>query len=278
MIDYPRHGRGLTRNRVRVAAEEGVVAMLSDAFGGSTPSPGQPDRAAPRMIVRRLLDTIYPPRCVGCRQRGEWLCGRCLIAIEKLPRPFCVRCRASFDHGGADHRCGVGVNAALVVTAGGVFGGPLRSAVHALKYQGRHAVARTLVMLVVPPLAELLQEGDLLIPIPLHPSRERQRGYNQSLIVARELAGVLPLDLAPHALRRVRRTAVQMELPAARRVANVRDAFAARPELVAGRRVWLLDDVVTTGATMQEAARTLREAGAIQVRGIALAAASRGAP
>ncbi len=252
--------------------------MSSSMLGGNARSPIQPDEAVRPSIARRLLDTIYPPRCTGCRRRGAWLCARCLTAIEKLPRPFCVRCHASFDGSGADHRCGVGANAALVVTAGGVFGGPLRPAIHALKYEGRHAVASALVTLVAPHLQGLLQDGDLLTPIPLHPSRERQRGYNQSLVAARELARLLPLGLAPDALRRIRRTATQMELPAARRSANVRDAFSARPDLVTGRRVWLLDDVVTTGSTMQEAARTLREAGALEVRGIALAAAVRGAP
>jgi len=252
--------------------------MPNDGVDGHARAPGASDGVSPRSIVRKLLDTIYPLRCTGCRQRGDWLCAHCLAAVERLPRPFCVRCRASFDHDGADHRCGTGENAAFVVVAGGVYGGPLRPAIHALKYQGRHAVASTLIALVAPHLEGLIQDGDLLTPIPLHPSRERQRGYNQSLVVARELARLLPFDLVPDVLSRVRRTAVQMELPAARRSANVRAAFSARSALVTGRRVWLLDDVVTTGATLREAARTLREAGALDVRGIVLAAAVRGAP
>jgi ComF family protein len=110
--------------------------------------------------------------------------------------------------------------------------------------------------------------------MPLHPTRERERGYNQSAILASELQYLLPLQVAPVALQRTRATADQTALSAAQRTANVRGAFGASPDAVGGRRVWLLDDVHTTGATLHAGARALRDAGAREVRGAVIAVAS----
>ena len=152
--------------------------------------------------------------------------------------------------------------------------GPLREAVHALKYHGRHGVAATLAALLAPAVASLLQEGDLLVPVPLHPTRERARGYNQAAILASELQYLLPVEVAPAALRRTRATADQTALSAVQRAANVRGAFTAQADVVSGRRVWLLDDVYTTGATLRAGARAMRDAGAREVRGAVVAIAS----
>jgi ComF family protein len=118
-----------------------------------------------------------------------------------------------------------------------------------------------------------MRDGDLLIPIPLHPSRERDRGYNQSAVLASELAYLMPLDIARGALSRTRATADQVTLSHEQREANVRGAFAADPPAVCDRRVWLLDDVYTTGSTLRSAAQALRSAGAREVRGAVVALA-----
>ncbi|WP_449243311.1 phosphoribosyltransferase family protein [Desulfovibrio sp.] len=112
---------------------------------------------------------------------------------------------------------------------------------------------------------------ELLVPVPLHPWRLLWRGYNQSLELARLLARRSGLPLAARALRRVRRTTPQTRVPGHRRRENIRDAFAADPALVGGRRVLLVDDVLTTGATLEEGARTLRRAGAARVEVLVLA-------
>lgn len=219
------------------------------------------------------LDTIFPPKCVGCGQRGHWLCPACLRRVERLALPACGVCGQPADPAAPAHGCG---RAALVtISAAGVYAGPLRQAVHALKYNGRHGVAATLATLLAPPLAQLVREGDLLAPIPLHPARERERGYNQAAILASELRYLLPLDLATAALRRTRATADQVTLSGEQRVRNVRGAFAADSSIVKGRRVWLLDDVCTTGATLRAGAQALRAAGAREVRGAAVAMTPR---
>ena len=149
--------------------------------------------------------------------------------------------------------------------------GAVRKAIHALKYQGVRAVAPTLGQLLVPFLAQEGLEGDLLVPVPLHPKRERQRGYNQLLLLAQAVGRATGLAVEPRALTRVTSVPSQVSLRAEERRANVAEAFRARPESVAGRRILVIDDVCTTGATLEACALALKEAGAVSVWGLALA-------
>jgi len=151
----------------------------------------------------------------------------------------------------------------------GPYEGTLRAIVHALKYDGRPTIARHLAARMRASGADVLDGADLVVAVPLHRSRERARGFNQ----ARELGRHLGLPIA-EALVRTRRTASQADLPAARRHANVRGAFAWRPQgAVKGRTVVLVDDVSTTGATLNACARALLDAGAADVRALTAARA-----
>jgi len=151
----------------------------------------------------------------------------------------------------------------------GPYEGTLRAIVHALKYDGRPTLARHLATRMRAPGAEVLAGADLVVPVPLHASRERARGFNQ----ARELARHLGYPLAD-ALTRTRRTASQADLPAAKRHANVRDAFACRRGAqVRGCTIVLVDDVSTTGATLNACAAALLAAGATEVRALTAARA-----
>lgn len=223
--------------------------------------------------TRQVLDTVFPPKCVGCAARGHWICPACLRRVDRLAAPVCGVCGQPIEQGASAHGCRQSAAPLVAIHAVGVHAGPLRKAVHALKYSGRHGVAATLAALLAPNLAAYVAAGDLLAPVPLHPERERERGYNQAAILARELAFLVPLELEPAALRRTRATAQQASLSGARRQANVRNAFEARPDLVRGRRIWLLDDVSTTGATLRECAGELRAKGAREVRGAVVALA-----
>lgn len=149
----------------------------------------------------------------------------------------------------------------------GAYEGALRSVVHALKYQERRSVATRLGLLMRASGVDVLADADGVVPIPLHPRRQWERGFNQ----AAELAAHLGVPIV-HALRRTRATPSQVSLPAEERRENVRGAFApARHAPVRGLRLVLVDDVSTTGATLEACAEVLREAGAAEIRALTAA-------
>jgi ComF family protein len=220
------------------------------------------------------LDLLFPPRCLSCTRRGTFLCSECIGRIDRLPDPFCPACRALVDARNPICRCRK--TALAFVIAGGSFEGPLRTAIHALKYQGQRAGAPALAALVAPHLIGILQPDDRIVPIPLHRRRETARGYNQSALVARALADQLGVDRAFEPMIRVRDTPRQVGLDREARRRNVQDAFSADPVLCRGRSVMLVDDVCTTGATLGAAAEAALHAGARRVYAVVLARALPG--
>ena len=160
------------------------------------------------------------------------------------------------------------------VRAAARYDGVTREALHAFKFRGRRALATPLGDLLVETATGRLPAGppDVLLPVPLHPRRERERGFNQAALLARALGRAWSRPVREDVLVRTVATASQTELDATARRANVRNAFRIRrPALVAGRHVALVDDVFTTGATLSECARCLREAGAARVGALTLA-------
>ena len=151
----------------------------------------------------------------------------------------------------------------------GAYEGSLRAIVHALKYEGRRSLARPLATFMRTRGADVLGGADWVVPVPLHPSRRRERGFNQAADLARHLG--LPIC---HALARIRETRTQTDLPAAARHRNVSGAFALAPRAaarVSERVIVLVDDVSTTGATLEACAVVLKEAGAKEVRALTAA-------
>lgn len=161
----------------------------------------------------------------------------------------------------------------LRVRAAAIYGEPLRRAIHGLKYEGLFALAPPLASLMVEEWPRWATAADLVVPVPLHPERERERGYNQTLLLAREFCRRLSLASDPAALQRVRYTRPQVELAIRERLYNVRGAFRADGSRVTGQRILLIDDVCTTGATLAAAAEALLDAGAQSVRAYVLARA-----
>ena len=156
----------------------------------------------------------------------------------------------------------------------GEYDGSLRAILHALKYSGRRSVARRLGAMMRSAGGDVLDGADFAVPVPLHPFRRLTRGFNQ----AAELARGLGVPVVP-ALRRARHTRPQADLPAARRHENVQDVFRlARRASVQGACVVLVDDVSTTGATLEACARTLADGGAREVRALIAARAVARAP
>lgn len=151
----------------------------------------------------------------------------------------------------------------------------MRTAIHALKYEGRRSLARPLSTLMIRRAGDVLTGADAVVPVPLHPSRHRTRGFNQASDLARRLGPPVV-----HLLRRVRATTPQADLPAADRHRNVRDAFAPRRGIRRCRSATLVivDDVCTTGATLEACAGVLLDEGAREVRAITAARAVKSRP
>lgn len=218
--------------------------------------------------VDALADLFYPQRCVGCERRAnDVLCRDCFHALPRIEEPFCRRCGmpTAFDTFVCEACKGVdfGFERARAPLR---YEGVGKEIVHALKYRGyTKVVDRLMVPLMLEALAD--ERFDAVVPVPLHRSRLRRRGFNQAELMARGLAGKLNTTVSDK-LETVRRTRDQVELSGAGRRANVAGAFGARGR-VSGS-ILLVDDVFTTGATMSECASILSGAGADEVVALSL--------
>jgi ComF family protein len=223
-----------------------------------------------RPITQALLDLVFPPYCVACGQPGTWLCSVCQACVPILQPPFCAHCGHNLDKAGLCAKCQGASSHLEIIRSVAPHVWPLRSTVHALKYEGMRVLAA--------PLADLLAQCwqatghpvDVIVPVPLHPRRVRQRGYNQAAILARALGPRLGLPVLTQALVRQRDTHSQVGLSAQERRDNVWGAFTCQSEALLGARVLLVDDVFTTGATLEACAHALRAFGAAQVNALTL--------
>ncbi len=215
-----------------------------------------------RALWETLLDLVFPPRCAGCRARGALLCATCRAACR--PVPAAANAAAHSALGSPYLRSTAGVFR---------FDGPLRQAVHMLKYRRRRRVARPLGRLMADYVARSGLEIDAIVPVPLHRDRLRERGFNQAALLAAALAERLGVPIEEHGLRRLRSTGQQAGLGRQARLHNVDGAFGWVAATPPPARVLLVDDVLTTGATIAAAAQALCEAGAVSVDALALARA-----
>lgn len=192
-----------------------------------------------------FLDLLFPPRCQVCGRTGASFCAACRGAIEPPPD--------SLLQGGVSEVVSVGVH-----------GGPLRDAVIRLKFNGRLSLVAPLGELLAVRVSERMDEWqpDLLVPVPIHWFRHFQRGFNQSEVLARAVARRAGVPVEQRALVRTRFQHAQVGLSAQARRANIAGSVAVRhPARLQGRRIVLIDDVCTTGATLAECARAAREEG-----------------
>lgn len=222
---------------------------------------------------------MLPARCLVCGERSRDDAGLCAACRDELPwnESACARCALPLPVSAA--ACGSCLSAPPPFAATWTplrYEAPIDRLLPRFKFHAGLAEGRLLAHLMLERLAVDALEGvDLVVPMPLHPSRLGRRGYNQALELALPLVRVLPRPLDIDALRRVRATPPQSELDAAGRRRNMRGAFEADAARVRDRLVLLVDDVITTGATIAEAAQTLVHAGAREVRVLAVARALR---
>jgi ComF family protein len=233
-----------------------------------------------RVCCDAALSVVVAPACASCDELLDRptlgpVCERCWGSILPLTAPLCDRCgdplpawRTAGLPLASCVRCRRSRRAVDRGRAIGAYDGALRAIVHALKYEGRRSLAAPLGALMRSRGVDIIAGADCAVPVPLHRSRHRARGFNQAEDLARQVG--LPVV---HALRRVRATATQTGLPAAQRHRNVRDAFTLTRAGAAldAATILLVDDVSTTGATLDACARALKSAGAREVRALTAA-------
>lgn len=221
----------------------------------------------------QFLNLLFPSRCVGCGRVGDWLCAECLAQIPRVEPPFCAHCGDTVVADGLCARCLTAPAQIDLIRSVVYFDGALRQAMHWLKYRSRTALAAPLGALMAEYWVQHPMPADVVVPVPLHADRLRERGYNQAGLLAREMARRAGLALEEQTLARHRSTSSQVKLDAQQRKQNVRDAFCCSGDGLAGKHVLLIDDVCTTGATLEACAVALRAGGARGVQALTLARA-----
>lgn len=239
-------------------------------------------------LGRRLLDLVLPPVCMACRQpvaTPHGLCAACWSRLRPIERPYCERLGIPFGYD-----LGEGALSAEAIAAPPVFDRAraavlyeevAREIVQGLKYHDRTELARLVGRMTARAGRELTAEADVIVPLPLHRRRLWTRKFNQAALIAQEVGRLSGVAVDVAALTRIRATRPQVGLSERERAENVRGAFrvaAAHRAAIEGRRVVLVDDVLTTGATVSAATRALKRAGAARVDVLTFARVAPGGP
>ena len=231
-------------------------------------------RGAWRQTAKFALDIALPTLCVACREPvdGEGVCAECWARLSFIEPPYCPRLGIPFVYDPGPELLSMEAIASPPAyqraRAAVRYDDVARTLVHALKYHDRTDLAPTMGRWMARAGRELLGQADVLVPVPLHWRRGWSRRYNQSGALARAIGRQSGVEVATEALRRVRATEQQIGLSRAQRASNVQGAFKVAPDRMAdiqGRRVVLVDDVLTSGATTDACARALLRAKAVQV-------------
>lgn len=241
-----------------------------------------------KMAFKNLFFPIF---CLACRERllteeNGFFCPTCWELAPRIEPPLCIHC-------GRPHESMTGLGsrrnfpcadcrekplkAVHRIHGAALYEGAVADGIKLLKFHDKPRLARPLGALLHEHAVQFMDTGayDLLAPVPLHRVRFRERGYNQSALLAEEVAPAFPQATLWHGLQRIRPTRTQSKLAGKRRRENVRGAFAVMGEEATGKRILLIDDVVTSGGTVEECAKALLRAGASQVDVLAVALAVR---
>lgn len=230
-----------------------------------------------RGLLAPLFDLLFPPICHLCKEYlpqpgAVQLCPECLAKAPPLLSPKCSCCGHPFESTvGSDHLCGPCITAPPPFSsarAALLFAGGTRELIHQFKYNKRVLLRRPLGLLAAAYLDDFAGEfrADLIVPVPLHTKRLRQRGFNQAILLGEIFSHRWGVPLSRNNLRRIRWTEPQVNLGATERAANVKGAFALNDaQTIAGQRIFLVDDVYTTGSTVKECCRVLTKGGAAEI-------------
>jgi competence protein ComFC len=224
-------------------------------------------------LIWAAIDWVYPPACGGCEKPGLRWCADCQAQTSRPDAHVCPLCGQPEPNGSICCACHHSNPGCADIRSWAIFQGPLREAIHRLKYKGDVGLSETFTTKLVELLVELNWKVDMVAAVPLSRQRFKQRGYNQAGLLGWPLAKALNVSYASQAIVRIRNTGSQVGLSIRQRQENVSGAFSADPRLVRGQNVLIIDDVLTTGATMQACARAFLQAGANLAYGLTLAKA-----
>lgn len=204
------------------------------------------------------LDLLFPSQCIGCGRVDEHWCSICQDELRATPIDIFDRVIMGNIH----------------ITSTGLHGGKLQSAIHALKYENNPQIGTILGERLVTTLQQKAWIIDMVIPVPLHTNKLKQRGYNQSQILSEVIEDTLSLPCEPQAITRYRETHSQVGLSQKERAENMINAFQANADLLTNKTILIIDDVLTTGATLGACAQSALKAGANKIYGLTITTAS----
>lgn len=237
---------------------------------------GSPELITDLSMINKFLNSIFPETCPVCSGKSQNhatapICDECWNTIGPYSGPMCQRCGKPLVSDSATF-CGGCLEsepAFEYARSFGLYDGVLRKAINHLKYYGMRRLAVPLAEMMI---GMQLPQVDAVIPVPLHKSRHRQREFNQSALLSRQMARNLKADLIINRLTKIRDTAPQVGLRHKERIRNVKNAFRVEDEgTISGKKIILVDDVVTTGSTIRECAKVLKKAGASYIYVVSLA-------
>ncbi len=226
-------------------------------------------------LLQQFLDFLFPVHCAGCQKIGQVLCPACIAQIQPLPSPICDFCGIPLSTYGVCKNCQYRRPKLSGQRAVSLYQEPLRGCIHGLKYDGNTRLAVPLGLLLAQAYRHYGMQADILLPVPLHSERQRQRGFNHASLLAEVCSVNIRVPMNDNILVRHRATVAQVDLHPKERYQNVAGAFGCSSTTVRsvlnGRRILIIDDVSTTGATLEACATPLFEAGAKEVWGLVLA-------
>ena len=223
-------------------------------------------------LKRIALDLLFPQWCIGCGREGNYICDNCRQSLSRILPPICPRCGKPQSDGMLCPACDDENTGIDGIRSPFVFNGVIRQAVHELKYRNLRALAIPMAGLLHDYILENPMPGEVLVPVPLHRKRLRERGYNQSALLAKQLGKLTGMPVIDDCLIRQHHTPPQARTTNIdERRQNVVNAFSCSNGKLQGMKVILIDDVTTSGTTLNACAETLKKSGITSVWGLVMA-------